>query len=314
MPSNSYNHLSAQIKAEALRMGFSACGFASLQEVEPQARMSFEEWIARGKHADMGYLENYRDKRFDPRLLVDGAQTMICVALNYFPKQQLNEEQLQFASYAYGKDYHEVMKGMLNRLLEYIRTLIPHAGGRAFCDTAPILERYWACRAGLGWVGKNCQLIIPHTGSYFFLGEIILDVELGSDVPVTSRCGNCVRCLEACPTGALESSQCLDASKCLSYLTIENRGDIPEEYAAKIGNCIYGCDECLKACPWNRYATPTEISELQPSEAFLNMTKEDWDNLTVEQYHALFKGSAVKRAKYEGLKRNIELRNKKAKS
>ena len=304
MNSNCYKTLTQQIKAEALRIGFSACGIAEANAVDEGTTLHFGEWLAKGNHAGMGYMENYKDKRLDPRLLVEGARSVIVLALNYYPQQKINEDQYQFAWYAYGKDYHDIMKEKLNALFSFIRQLTP-AGGRVFCDTAPVLERYWAWQAGLGWVGKNTQLIIPQAGSCFFLGEIILDIDLDYDAPANGLCGSCERCLEACPTQALEASCSLNATKCLSYLTIENKEDIPPEYAEKMGNKIYGCDECQKACPWNRFATPCTTPELQPTEALLNMEKEDWNNLTEEDFRRLFKGSAVKRAKYMGLMRNI---------
>lgn len=316
MNSNSYNTLAQQIKAEALRIGFSACGIAPAEIIDKATGHRFTQWLEKGKHAKMSYMENYRDKRLNPRLLVEGARSIISVALNYYPRQTLKEDQYQFGWYAYGKDYHDIMKEKLNALFTFIQTQTT-ANGRVFCDTAPILERYWAWQAGLGWIGKNTQLIIPQAGSCFFLGEILLDIELDYDLPMTEQCGSCKRCMDACPTKALEAPHQLDANKCLSYLTIENRGDIPSVYTTKMGNKIYGCDECQKACPWNRFATACTVPELQPSEAFLSMTKEEWSALTEEEYRKLFKGSAVKRAKYEGITRNIkaaesnrELKNK----
>lgn len=295
-----------QIKAEALRLGFSACGVARAEAVEGFTRSSLKEWLSAGKHAGMAYMENHFDKRVDPRLLVEGTQSIVSVALNYFPRQQLKEDQYQFSWYAYGKDYHEVMKRKLEALFSYINECLTPVNGRVFCDTAPVLERYWAWKAGLGWIGKNTQLIIPQAGSAFFLGEVFLDIPLEYDEPMDNRCGNCTNCLDNCPTQALEAPQQLNSCKCLSYLTIENRGDIPVEYASKMGNRIYGCDECQKVCPWNRFLQPSSVAELMPSEAFMAMTKDEWNKLTVEQYRSLFKGSAVKRAKYEGMMRNLD--------
>lgn len=296
--------LSNKIKAEAARLGFSACGITSANLSANREHLS--RWLDKGYQADMAYLENNFDKRCNPQLLVEDARSVICVALNYYPQKKLRDDQLQFAYYAYGKDYHDIMKEKLNSLLTYIDTELISVKGRVFCDTAPVLERYWAQQAGLGWTGKNTLLIIPHAGSYFFLGELIIDAELAYDSPAVNRCGNCTRCLDACPTKALESPYLLNANKCLSYLTIENKGKIEKEYASKMGNYIYGCDRCQKACPWNRFATPNTIDELQPSEAFMNMTPQDWEKLSIEEYRTLFKGSAVKRAKYEGLMRNIK--------
>ncbi|KAA6343742.1 Epoxyqueuosine reductase [termite gut metagenome] len=302
---NSGCYEAGKIKKEALRLGFSACGIASAGNVNENIHY-FREWIAAGHHAGMTYLENYFEKRHHPYLLVEGVRSIVSVALNYYPERLLDEEQYQFAYYAYGKDYHEVMCRKLNDLFSFIHKELHPVHGAVFCDTAPILERYWAWRAGLGWIGKNTQLVIPKSGSYFFLGELFLDMELIYDSPFRrEHCGSCIRCLNACPSKALEQPYKLNARRCLSYLTIENRGAIPE--GAILGNRIYGCDECQKVCPWNRFAVPCNIQEFQPLPAFLEMRKKDWRALTEEQYRILFKGSAVKRAKYEGLKRNIEL-------
>lgn len=305
MNSNSYNILTQQIKAEALRLGFSACGVAPASSIDEETRRHFTAWLTKGKHAEMHYMANHQEKRLDPRLLVEHTRSVISVALNYYPARTLHPDQYQFAWYAYGKDYHDVMKEKLHSLYAFICSLTP-AQGRVFCDTAPVLERYWAQQAGLGWIGKHTQLILPQAGSCVFLGEIFLDIELAYDSPQDTRCGNCTRCLEACPTGALEAPHQLNATKCLSYLTIENRGEIPAEYATQLGEKVYGCDECQKACPWNRFARPCTTPQLQPSEEFMSMQEEQWHSLTEQEYRALFKGSAVKRAKYEGLCRNIK--------
>lgn len=305
---NTAEILSHKIKAEAARLGFSACGITSASTTANQEKL--RQWLNRGYQADMNYLENNFEKRCNPQLLVENARSIICVALNYYPQHILQDNQLQFAYYAYGKDYHEVMKEKLNKLFNYINEELIPIHGRVFCDTAPVLERHWAQQAGLGWIGKSSLLIIPHAGSYFFLGELIIDAELSHDAPSPNRCGNCTHCLQSCPTNALESPYLLNANKCLSYLTIENKSEIPEEYASKMKNYIYGCDHCQRACPWNRFATPNTIEELQPTEIFMNMKAEDWDKLTIEEYRTLFKGSAVKRAKYEGLMRNVKARKK----
>lgn len=340
---------SDKIKAEALRLGFSACGLAPAEAVDETTATAFRQWLANGCQAEMTYMQNYEEKRLDPRLLVEGARTVISVALNYYPETKIPEDEYQIAWYAYGKDYHDVMKEKLKELSEFIREeesefirkgrskairkegskLIREEGSEAiseevsyceagssptdsislriFCDTAPVLERYWAWRSGLGWIGKNTQLIIPHSGSCFFLGEIILDREADQyDSPQQSRCGSCTRCLNACPTKALEAPYRLNSERCLSYLTIEYRGELPPDTGKKMGNKIYGCDECLKACPWNRFATPCRTVEFQPSPLLLAMRREDWHALSEEQYKVLFKGSAVKRAKYSGLRRNVE--------
>lgn len=293
------------IKAEALRLGFYACGIAPAEPVKTDAE-HFRQWLSKGYQAQMKYLEDNEDKRLNPRLLVEDTRSIICVALNYYPQKRLKKEQLQFAYYAYGKDYHEVMKQKLRALYTYIHEKLLPVSGRVFCDTAPVLERYWAQQAGLGWIGKNNQLIIPGAGSYFFLGELFINAKLTYDSPGRNRCGNCNNCQKACPTQALEAPYLLNANKCISYLTIESREEIPETAQEKLGKRVYGCDECQKACPWNRFASPNVLPELQPSEAFLDMQSTDWDGLMVEEYRTLFKGSAVKRAKYEGLMRNLK--------
>lgn len=315
---------SHKIKAEALRLGFSACGLAPAEAVNLQASEAFRQWIADGCEAGMNYMRNYEDKRLDPRLLVEGARTVISVALNYFPATFLPENEYQIAWYAYGKDYHDVMKEKLRELLAFIRnefstdkdtetspTPSSSIEGRIFCDTAPILERYWAWRAGLGWIGKNTQLLIPNAGSCFFLGEVIMNAPVDHyDSPQRNRCGSCTRCLNACPTHALEAPFRLNSERCLSYLTIERRGDFSLDMKLKIGKKIYGCDDCQRICPWNRFARPTQTVEFHPSSTLLTMKKEDWHHLTEEQYRSIFKGSAVKRAKYEGLMRNIQFQMK----
>lgn len=344
---------SNRIKAEAQRLGFSACGLAPAEAVDGEDAGSFRKWIADGCHAEMAYMQNYEEKRLNPCLLVEGARTVISVALNYYPETKIPDNEYQIAWYAYGKDYHEVMKAKLNALLEFISkelssewvtsseissspissslpmpssslVIVPSSenisspetvvsqsietlNARVFCDTAPVLERYWAWRTGLGWIGKNTQLIIPQSGSCFFLGEIIINRAADTyDTPQENHCGTCTHCLNACPTKALEAPFRLNSAKCLSYLTIEYRGELPPDTSKKMGNKIYGCDDCQRACPWNRFATPSKVEAFRPSPALLSMKKDDWHHLTEEQYRILFKGSAVKRAKYQGLMRNIE--------
>lgn len=296
---------STLIKSIARQLGFDACGITKAIPVHPEMQQKLLSWLNKDYQAGMAYMDNHFEKRTNPCLLVEGTRSIVCVALNYYPSHSLPQEQLQFAYYAYGKDYHDIMRQKLTQMLERIQAQIPTAEGRAFCDTAPILERYWAEQAGLGWTGKNTQLIIPGKGSYFFLGELFLNIDLHYDKPMENHCGNCTRCLNACPTHALEAPRLLNANRCLSYLTIEHRGDIPKEAALMLGQRIYGCDSCQHACPHNRFASPHHTPAFNPSNDFLQMKADDWENLDIETYRKIFKGSAVKRAKYEGLMRNI---------
>ena len=292
------------IRSEALRLGFDVCGFACADEVDTQARDTYRRWLDEGKQAQMDYLGNYLDLRDNPARLYPGARTVICVALNYYPARLQPRDNPQFAYYAYGLDYHEVMRDKLRQLAAFVTTLSGDPG-RVCCDTAPVLERYWAWQCGIGWIGHHTQLVIPYMGSAFFLGEILLNLPADQyDAPMDKGCGNCTRCRDACPTHAL-TPEGLDARRCLSYLTIENRGEIPAEAATKMFPYFYGCDRCLRACPHLRTATPTTEEAFAPSSELQTMTDADWLHLDVEQYRRLFKGSAVKRAKYEGLARNL---------
>lgn len=306
------------VKTSARQLGFSACGLAPAARVAPWQEERVRQWLAAKRNGNMDYLERHLQLRLDPTLLVEGAQTVVSVALNYYPRQTLSARGYSFARYAYGKDYHDVVRRKLRQLMAALGLDEP-ADGRPFCDTAPIDERYWAWRAGLGWIGRNTQLIIAPTaagdrqaagGSYFFLGELVLTREADAyDAPIASRCGKCRACIDRCPTRAL-SGEGLDARRCLSYLTIEHRGELPPDTGELMGQCVYGCDRCSEACPWNRLSQPATDPDLQPTEEFLGMTQADWNALTPERYRRLFKGSAVKRAKYEGLMRNIRAARK----
>lgn len=299
--------ISQQIKDFAYSLGFDACGFCKAETVADQEQTHLRQWLDMDYHAGMGYMANHFDKRCNPTLLVEGAKSIICVALNYYPEKKQPVEAPQFAYYAYGKDYHDVMKEKLQGLFDYIKTLNPLLTGRVFCDTAPVLERYWAAKSGIGFVGKNSLLIIPNKGSYFFLGELIVDMELDYDMPINVSCGNCRRCVDACPTQAIVEEKVIDSNLCISYQTIENKGEIDSRVASKMGKRIYGCDACQQVCPWNRYATANRTAEFAPSEAFLAISEEYLERMNVEEYQQLFKGSAVKRAKLEGLKRNLAM-------
>lgn len=303
--------LESFIKDKAKEIGFAACGFAHVAPAESEASF-FDLWIKSGYHAGMKYMENYPEIRFNPEGLVAGAKSVISVALNYYPEDKLQPDAPHIAYYAYGKDYHIVVKEKLlllwQAIKEYMRSPNEDAfvyDARMFTDSAPLLERYWAWKAGLGWIGKNCNLIIPGKGSFFFLGEIVTTLPLKPDLPMRDRCGSCRKCLDACPTGALLKPRLLDANRCFSYLTIENRGDIPKEFAEKLDGRLFGCDTCQTVCPWNRFASPTEVAEFKPSESLLSLSQKDLHNFSKDDYNRIFAGSAVKRAKYEGLVRTI---------
>ena len=307
---------SLHIKLEALRLGFTHVGLAPAEPVPDEVMACYEHWLREGRQGEMHYLENHLDLRRDPRLLLPGAKTVVSLAMSYNPGQQPTQKGL--AWYAQGRDYHDVIRERLKTLLQNtLRTpsLQGRAGGGSYricVDTAPIMEKYWAWRCGLGWIGRNRQLVIPHEGSAFFLSELLLTWEADQydeplcDNPMFSLCGKCKRCLDACPTGAL-TEEGLDARRCLSYLTIEHHGDLPANTKPLLDECFYGCDRCLRACPHLSKAQPTPVEEFRPSSELLQMTDADWQHLTVEQYRNLFRGSAVKRAKYEGLMRNINM-------
>ena len=293
---------SSEIKAEAKRLGFFSCGIARAEAVDQETTLYYERWLHEGHQAGMDYLARNKEMRLDPTLLMPGARSIICVAMNYAPSRLIAEDEYQIAYYAYGKDYHDVMRSRLFQLAEAVGA----TPCRVCCDTAPLLERYWAVRAGIGFIGKNRQLIIPGSGSLFFLGELLVNEPLEYDHPLSMTCRQCDACVKACPTGALQVD-CFDANRCLSYHTIENRGTIPPDISKKMGHTFYGCDRCLKVCPHNRHAEPTQEPAFQASEELLSMTRARWKSLSIDDYRRLFKGSAVKRAKYDGLMRNIRL-------
>lgn len=294
------------IKEEARRLGFSHVGVARAAYMDEEARR-LEYWLHRGMHGTMHYMANHFDLRVDPTRLVPGARSVISLLFNYFPAQQQQDaEAPKIARYAYGKDYHHVLKPRLKTLLTFIRDHIGQVEGRCFVDSAPVLERDWARRSGVGWVGKNTLLIHPRAGSYFFLAELIIDLELCYDAPVKDYCGTCRRCIEACPTDAIApEGYIVDGSRCISYFTIELREAIPETFRGKFENWMFGCDICQEVCPWNRFAQPHTEPELEPHPDLLHLTKRDWEELTEEIFREVFRHSAVKRTKFSGLKRNI---------
>ena len=300
-------NLSFNIKQRATELGFSSCGIAHAEELTDEARY-LESWLNQDRHGKMNYMLNHFDKRIDPTKLVEGAKSVISLSFNYYSdKHQSDPDAPKIAMYALGKDYHTVVRERLEQLLDYIRSEAGDVNGRCFVDSAPVLERTWAQRSGIGWIGKNTNLLTKRQGSYFFLAEIILDLELDYDSPVKDYCGSCTRCIDACPTQAIYEPYKLDASKCISYFTIELKDQIlPDEYKGKFDNWMYGCDICQQVCPINSQAEPHTTPEFEPKPELLGMTKAEWEALSEDQFRKLFQNSAVKRTKYSGLKRNIE--------
>lgn len=304
---NPKEQLSAFIKQEAAVLGFAACGIAPA-EILHEDKKRLDQWLQKGFHAGMGYMQKHAELRANPGLLVDNAKSVIVFLYNYYPSRVLDENSpYQLSVYAYGRDYHEVIREKLNLLQAKLIEKVPGISLRGFVDSAPVLERAWATRAGLGWIGKNSMLISKRSGSHFFISELITDLELEYDQLMGGNyCGDCSRCLDACPTAAITDLKTVDANKCISYLTIENKSEIPESFKGKYSKWIFGCDICQQVCPWNRYSQPHNEPEFNPSPDLCKMQKEDWENLDNEQYNSMFKKSAVKRAKFAGLKRNIE--------
>jgi epoxyqueuosine reductase len=296
------------IRQEAARLGFSFTGFAHARPLEAEARR-LEEWLQLGYHGKMKYMENHFDLRTDPAKLVPGARSVIVLMFNYFTeKKQSDPEAPILARYAYGQDYHLVLRDKLKSLLRFIRENIGEVNGRCFTDSAPIMERDWARLAGLGWTGRNTLLIHPRAGSYFFLSELILDLELEPDHPMRDHCGTCRRCIEACPTEAISpQGYLLDASRCISYLTIELKDEIPEEFRGHMENRVFGCDICQEVCPWNRFSKQHQEPAFEPQEELLGMTKREWEEITEEVFERVFRQSALKRTGYKGLQRNLRM-------
>lgn len=294
------------IKQRGQELGFSRVGIARAEELTEDG-IKLSEWLNRGYQGEMSYMENYFDKRTDPRLLVEGTKSIIVLTYNYHNPAKPLSDSYKISQYAYGKDYHHVMKKKLGELLSGINEEITPVNGRVFVDSAPVLERVWADRAGVGWRGKNTLLIHPQAGSYFFLGEIMIDVELAYDQPIHDYCGTCRRCIDACPTDAIDQEgYLLDGSKCISYATIEKKGDLPESFEGRMEDWIFGCDICQEVCPWNRFSTPHEEPAFEPHHDLLLLSKEEWQEMSREKFQEIFRKSPVKRTKYEGLKRNIE--------
>ncbi len=298
--------ISKKIKDFALELGFHSCGI-SKADFLPEDAAYLKKWLDQNHEGEMAYMRNHFEKRTDPRILVENAKSVISVLLNYYPEKVLqDDDQYKISKYAYGRDYHFVMKDKLTELLNFTEALTGKRKARMFVDSAPVLDRRWAQKSGLGWIGKNTCLITKEQGSFFFIGEIILDLELTADEAIDDFCGSCTKCLNACPTNALIAPNRLDSRKCISYLTIENKNEIPDQFKAKFNNWIFGCDICQDVCPWNNKAIPTLVPEFKPSDNLTQMKKEDWEKLDPEKFNKLFENSAVLRTKFAGLKRNIK--------
>ncbi|MGR6087707.1 MAG: tRNA epoxyqueuosine(34) reductase QueG [Arcticibacter sp.] len=301
----SKNRNTLLIKQEAIRLGFSFVGVSKaefLQEEAPRV----EAWLKNNMHGQMSYMERNFDKRLDPRLLVGGAKSVVSLMLNYYPEQhQHNDESPRISRYAYGRDYHLVIKEKLKELVDFIRQNIGEVNGRVFTDSAPVLERSWAVKSGLGWMGKNTNIIHPKNGSYFFLAELISDLDLEYDAPIRDHCGTCTRCIDACPTEAIIKPYVVDGSKCISYFTIELRDAIPVEMKGKFENHAFGCDICQEVCPWNRFSLPTKVADFKPNEVLLGMKQHDWLDMTQEIFDKVFDQSPINRTGLKGMQRNI---------
>ncbi|MFO7828176.1 MAG: tRNA epoxyqueuosine(34) reductase QueG [Bacteroidales bacterium] len=292
------------IKQKALELGFLAIGFSKAEFLEKESHQ-LKAWLNSGFHGEMKYMETHFEKRVDPTKLVEGAKSVISVLYNYFPKEQQKKDAYQISKYAYGKDYHYVVKEKLFQLLEFIKAETGNVNGRAFVDSAPVMDKVWAAKSGLGWIGKNTNLISKQYGSFVFIGELIIDLKLEYDKPSKDYCGNCTKCIDACPTNALTPYR-LDARKCISYLTIEKKGELPPELKGKWENWIFGCDICQDICPWNSKARPHNEPQFKLTEKLQYLKKEDWEKLDNTKFKKIFKNSAFQRTKFEGLKRNIE--------
>ena len=293
------------IKTKASAFGFQSCGISKATFLEEEAN-HLERWLKKNYHGEMRYMENHFDKRLDPRLLVDGSKSVISLSYNYFPDKIIEADTFKLSKYAYGEDYHNVIKDKLRNLVAELQEEIGEFSFRVFVDSAPVLEKAWARKSGIGWVGKNANLITKKNGSFYFLAEIICDLELLEDIPVMDHCGSCRKCIESCPTQAIISDKIIDGTKCISYATIELKEQIPDYFKDKMDDWMFGCDVCQDVCPWNRFSAPTLEEKFQPNSKLQNFTKQDWKDITQEIFSEVFKKSAVKRTKFAGLKRNLD--------
>lgn len=292
------------IKAESKRLGFLSCGISKAEFLKEEAPR-LENWLKKEMHGQMSYMENHFDKRLNPTLLVDDAKSVISLLLNYYPSEIQTEDSYKISKYAYGQDYHFVIKDKLKDLLKFIQTEIGEVNGRVFVDSAPVLDKAWAAKSGLGWIGKNSNLITKQTGSFYFIAELIIDLELEYDHATTDHCGSCTACLDACPTQAIVAPYVVDGSKCISYFTIELKDQIPIEMKGKFDDWMFGCDVCQDVCPWNKFSKLHNEPLFNPNPEILNFTKRDWEEMTEDVFKKVFKNSPVKRTKLEGLQRNI---------
>lgn len=307
---NLKNKYSQLIKSEAKRLGFTSCGIAKADFLEEEAPR-LEQWLDNNYHGEMGYMANHFDKRLDPRLLVNGAKSVISLTYNYYPEHQQNSDTYKIAKYAYGEDYHFVIKSKLKDLYRFIQEEIGEIDGRVFVDSAPVMERAWAGKSGLGWNGKHSLLIQKEAGSFFFLSELILDLDLEYDKPFkTDHCGTCTKCIDACPTDAILPNSTIDGSKCISYFTIELKNEIPNSMKGHFDDWMFGCDICQDVCPWNRFSKSHNEPLFNPPSKLLEMSKNDWEEITEDVFKKVFKKSAIKRAKFSGLQRNIRFLKK----
>lgn len=296
------------IKEKAKELGFMHCGISKAGFLEEDAPR-LEKWLKSGFHGEMGYMENHFDKRLDPTKLVPGAKSVVSLTYNYFPEQQQREDSFKISKYAYGKDYHFIIKDKLKVFFQWIHQEIGEIDGRVFVDSAPVLERAWAAKSGIGWIGKNANLLTKQVGSFYFLSELIIDLELTPDGPTTDHCGKCTACIDACPTQAIELERVINGSKCISYATIELKNQIPSSFENHMEDWMFGCDICQDVCPWNRFSKPHQQPEFMANDAILNYSKKEWTELTQELFSEIFRKSPVKRTKYAGLMRNIEKLN-----
>ncbi len=293
------------IKEEAKRLGFLSCGISKAEFLEEEAPR-LEKWLNNNMNGKMQYMENHFDKRLDPTKLVEGSKSVVSLLLNYFPSETQNSKSYKLSKYAYGTDYHFVIKDKLKALLQFIQDEIGEVEGRAFVDSAPVLDKAWAAKSGLGWIGKHSNLLTQQVGSFYFIAELIIDLELEYDTPTTDHCGTCTACIDACPTQAIVEPYVVDGSKCISYLTIELKENIPKEFNGKMDDWMFGCDVCQDVCPWNRFSKPHNEPLFNPHPELLSMSKKDWEEITEDTFRKVFQKSAVKRTKFAGLTRNIK--------